>query len=150
MVIIATSNAGADTIFAMVSSGDDPTEHRQAIIATLVESGIYRPELINRFDATVVFRPLSRKQLALITEKFLDNLAANIKKRRGVLLDIGNAVPAYVADHGFDRQFGARAIERFVQNTVENIVADRIIRNQAKNGDTVTLTTDDIDSRTDA
>jgi len=150
MVIIATSNAGADTIFAMMSSGDDPAEHRQAIISTLVESGIYRPELINRFDATVVFRPLSRKQLAQITEKFLDNLATNVKKRRGVLLDIGNAVPAYVADHGFDRQFGARAIERFVQNTVENIVADKIIRNQAEKGDAVTLTTDDIDSRTDA
>lgn len=152
LIIIATSNAGADQIFSLVSNGVDPTERRRDIIDNLIASNIFRPELINRFTKTVVFHPLNKSQLTKVTEKFLQQLQDRLHDR-GIRLQFESDLADEVASAGYDPEFGARAVRRYLQQTVENIVASKVISADADSSLTITLSPADVraaDTGTDA
>ena len=133
LLIIATSNAGAELIWEMNKIGRDPSLATSEIIDYLVEKGIYRPELLNRFDAVVVFKPLSMESLKEISKLEIEKLSKKLNKQ-GIVLDISQGVVDLVAERGTDRRFGARSLKRFVQEHLENSLAKAKIEGSIKPG----------------
>jgi ATP-dependent Clp protease ATP-binding subunit ClpA len=146
VIIIATSNAGASQIFSLVSDNENPSDHSREIIDDLIADNAFRPELLNRFTEIVVFHPLNKTQLTAVTEKFLDQLKERLKTNQGVRLRIEDGVAAELADAGYDPEFGARAVKRYLQQTVENIIADKIIARGTEDGQEINLSVTDVRS----
>jgi ATP-dependent Clp protease ATP-binding subunit ClpA len=143
MIIIATSNAGARQIFTYVEEGDDLSERQSDIIDSVVDAGEFRPELINRFDATVIYHPLTAGNLIQITRILLNELQERMKGK-GYRLEITDSVVQYLVEKGYNPEFGARAIRRMIQDTVENVIANKIINESLTSGDKITLTASDL------
>jgi ATP-dependent Clp protease ATP-binding subunit ClpC len=141
LMVIATSNAGADEIFKKTQAGSAVS--RKEIIDVIVARGDMKPELLNRFDGIILFSPLSPdavKQIALLE---LQRLAWNLKTK-GMTLEIGDALVAYVADRGYEPAFGAREIRRTIQDTVEKVIADRILAGTYRPGSVIRLAVPDL------
>lgn len=133
MVIIATSNAGADQIWDLVRSGANLSGARDQIIDSLVKKGLFRPELLNRFDATIIYSPLSESDLLEIAKLQLGALAKRLLAQ-GLKLNITDNLTREVAKAGQSREFGARPLARFIQDRVEEPIASEIIAGRAVPG----------------
>lgn len=139
LAIIATSNAGADLIWELVGQNEDLAGQEKALIDYLVKQGIFKPELLNRFDATVLFKPLGDQELKQIATLMLEKLAGRLKLKQGIKLEVTPILVEQVATRGANRQFGARPMQRFIQETVEQLVADGLIAGRIKTGSRVSF-----------
>jgi ATP-dependent Clp protease ATP-binding subunit ClpC len=148
LIIIATSNAGAAEIFRLVEAGDDLRERESDIIDGLIADNVFRPELLNRFDAVVLYQPLSGDDLLAVTNLLLADLVALIHER-GYRLELADDVAPAIVERGYSPEFGARAIEREIQDTVENRIADKIIESGLQAGDTISLSAADIKTKSE-
>ena len=139
LAIIATSNAGADLIWEIIGRGEDLAAKEKEIIDTLISRGTFRPELLNRFDATVLFKPLGAPELKKIAELMLSKFAIRLKSKQGIKFDLTPTLVEQVATLGANQQFGARPMQRFIQETVEQMVADGMIAGQIKTGSRISF-----------
>lgn len=146
LIIIATSNAGADLIWQMVRAGTKPQDKVDELINHIVEKGIFRPELINRFDSVVVFHPLQPDELSQIARLMLGKLAKRLLTQ-GVSLEINDLVIKAVAELGANEIFGARPMQRFIQDNIEQQVADAIIRGEVRSGSVINFIVDESNKR---
>jgi len=142
LIIIATSNAGAELIWQMVRAGIKPQDKVDDLINHVVEKGIFKPELLNRFDAVVVFHPLQPDELNQIARLMLNKLAKRLLTQ-GVTLEINDSVVKAVAELGANEVFGARPMQRFIQDNIEQQVADALIGGTVKSGSVVEFVTSD-------
>ena len=142
-IIIATSNAGSDSIFEYVKKGVDLQSKKTDIISGIIADGIFKPELINRFDGTILFHPLGESDLKKIAGLMLIRLEARLKEK-GIKLQITEELISSVASQGMDPAFGARPMNRYIQEKIEALVADKIIRGQVSQGDTIALSAAEI------
>ena len=143
LIIIATSNAGSDLIWKLIQEKNTLSEHKSEIIDELVSGGIFKPELLNRFDGVILFHPLSESELRKVAELML----AKLNKRllgKGISIIVNDAILDYLVSVGNDPKFGARAMNRAIQEKIEQIVALRIIRGEALPGSTIELRSEDI------
>ncbi len=140
-ILIMTSNVGTSTISeASFGFGDSKKMRRsyQELKEELLEHlrKSLRPEFLNRIDETVVFHPLTEKHVqqiaSLLLKKSTELLAA-----RGISLEVTIRARNYLAEKGFDPDFGARPLRRLIQREVENPVSDRIISGEYQEGNTV-------------
>jgi ATP-dependent Clp protease ATP-binding subunit ClpC len=138
IIFIATSNAGAEKIFDLVQKNISLKENEREIIAHIIDKGIFAPELINRFDATVLFHPLNKENLAEISHLMLNKLAKRLAKK-GMTLNIDQALITFIAHGGYNPSFGARPMNRLIQNTIEQHLADLIIRQQISAGSKISF-----------
>ena len=125
-IIIATSNAGAPLILKTVQQRQSLAHLESEIINHIVETGLFRPELINRFDSTIIFEPLNKTEQGSVANLLLKDLYARIKDR-GYQLSIGPELMQVLIDKGYDPEFGARPMQRVFQDLVEEKVAQKII-----------------------
>jgi ATP-dependent Clp protease ATP-binding subunit ClpA len=139
IIIVATSNAGSKLIWQYMKDGEKLGDKKRMIIDSIVEEGVFKPELINRFDGTVIFHPLSKEQITKIAKIMLDNLKERIKKR-GFDLIINDAILNHSASSGYDPQFGARPMRRAIQEEIEKRIADKILQGDLKTGSTIEFT----------
>src|SRR3989338_444130 len=130
-IIIATSNAGSEMISELVAGGADSSKMKDEILAYVRKNGIYSPELLNRFDSLIIFRPLGKDTTTGIAKKMLDGLVSRLKKQN-YILEIGEALVKIVSANGFDPAMGARPMQRYIQNKVEKIISDKIIRGEIR------------------
>ena len=137
-IIIATSNAGAQLIMRTIKQRQDLATLNQEIIEHIVHEGIYRPELINRFDSTIIFEPLSREQQGSVANLMLRDLYERIKQR-GYELSVGPELRDLLVEKGYNPEYGARPMQRVLQDVIEEKVAQKIISGEAGKGDTITL-----------
>jgi ATP-dependent Clp protease ATP-binding subunit ClpC len=135
-IIIATSNAGYQIILKALKEKTLWSEVKQKLLNYLFEKAIFRPEFINRFDAVVVFRPLSRENLLDIAELMLQKLKKNLKEK-GIEFIITLPLKEKIADLGYDPAFGAREMRRVIQDRVENALASALLSGRLKRGDRV-------------
>jgi ATP-dependent Clp protease ATP-binding subunit ClpC len=140
-IIIATSNAGSDLIFDYVSRGENLVSKKDEIISAIVERGIFKPELINRFDGTILFAPLGEDDLKKIAGLMLIKLEDRLKEK-GIGIKITDKLISEVAKQGMDLAFGARPMNRYIQEKIEASIADKIIRGELSAGDVVNLDTE--------
>ncbi|MCX6712978.1 MAG: AAA family ATPase [Candidatus Vogelbacteria bacterium] len=136
IIFIATSNAGAETIWRMLKEGKDPSTNRDALINEIVQTGIYRPELINRFDDVIIFHPLSADELFQIAGLMLKKLAKRLEPK-GINLVVNEYLARKVASEGANEMFGARPMNRYIQDKAEEAIADQIIAGSVGPGKSV-------------
>ena len=143
LIVIATSNAGSQNIFETVQAGKDLASSKDAIIESIVREGIYKPELLNRFDGVILFHPLTESDLKEVAKIMLKRLEWRLKERN-ITLVVNDALVQFLVKKGSDPKFGARPLNRAIQDTVEKIVADRIIAGTLTPGSSLELTDADL------
>lgn len=138
-IVIATSNAGSKLIIKTVQQREELSHLTQSIIDSIVQEGIYRPELLNRFDSTIIFEPLNIDQQGQVASLMLGGLYNRIKER-GYELQVGKDLMDVLVEKGYNPEFGARPMQRVLQDLVEEKVAQKIISGEVQKGDTIMLT----------
>ncbi|MFN3188268.1 MAG: AAA family ATPase [Candidatus Paceibacteria bacterium] len=133
-IIIATSNAGS----SLISQKTDSPVLMEEIIRHLIETKVFRPELLNRFDETIIFKPLSTEASKYIIQKNLTELVDRLRQD-GYTLEIEEGVVDVLLKKGFSLEFGARPLKRAIQDLVESEVARQIILQDIKPGGTVEI-----------
>jgi len=127
-VVIMTSNLG-DQLWegGRTASRDDVTRLLQ---------GHFRPEFLNRIDEIVQFRALTREDLGAIVDIQLRRVAAMVADK-GYLLEVTESAREYLAEVGYDPQFGARPLKRTIQRELQDPLALKILSGEFHDGDTV-------------
>jgi ATP-dependent Clp protease ATP-binding subunit ClpA len=120
-IIIATSNAGSADIIA------NPTISKKILIDNLIQREIFTPEFLNRWSGIILFKPLDQKNIRRVTELMLNEFKERLFEDKKIKLKITDALIDKVASVGFDPEFGARPINRAIEEIVENKVADYIM-----------------------
>ncbi len=137
-IIIATSNAGYKVILKALKQKEGWKGVKKNLLDYLFEHRIFRPELINRFDAVVVFRPLSKENLFDIAELMLGQLKKNLGEK-GVEFIITKPLKEKIVELGYNPIFGAREMRRVIQDKVENILASALLSGELKRGNRVEI-----------
>lgn len=132
-IIIATSNAGYQTILRALKEKTEWSQVKKVLLDNLFEESTFRPEFINRFDAVVVFKPLSKENLLDIAELMLQKLRKNLKEKE-IELIITPALKEKIVELGYNPAFGAREMQRVIQDKVENILASSLLSGELKKG----------------
>jgi ATP-dependent Clp protease ATP-binding subunit ClpC len=137
-IIIATSNAGSQLILNTVQQRKELSTLSEEIINNIVKEGIYRPELINRFDSTIIFEPLSVGQQTEVASLMLKELYQRVHTQ-GYELRIKDDLLNALVKKGYSPEFGARPMLRVFQDIIEEKVAQKIIEGSVQKGDTLKL-----------
>ena len=144
-IVIATANAGSELIYRTTGQRTENPSLNQQIIDHIISTGHFRPELINRFDSTIIFEPLTKIEQRQIATLMIKELTDRLADQTYTLV-IAPDVLDYVIEHGYSEQFGARAMRREIQDIIEAAVAEKIILHQHKPGDTIRLDRTDIET----
>ena len=131
-IIICTSNACADLIFKQVESGQNIEKDK--LLDSLFERNIFRPEFVNRFDASVIFHPLTKDNLMKIAQLSLQGLQKNLKEK-DVDFQITEPLKEKIVELSYKPEFGAREMRRVIQDKVESVVATALLSDTIKKGD---------------
>ncbi|MBC7073901.1 ATP-dependent Clp protease ATP-binding subunit [Candidatus Parcubacteria bacterium] len=137
-IIIATSNAGYQLIFEATKLQKEWSAIKEEIINYVVRQGIYRPELLNRFDAVVIFKPLSKPDLIKIAQLQLKKLQ-NALKEKEIEFVFSEELLERIVELSFNPQFGAREMQRVIQDKIANSLAVALLSNLIKRGNLVTI-----------
>lgn len=137
-IIVATSNAGSQLILNTVQQRKDLSTLSAEIVSSIIKAGVYRPELINRFDNTIIFEPLSVGQQTEVASMMLTGLYARVRER-GYELCVKEDLLAALVKKGYTPEFGARPMQRVLQNVIEEKIAQKIISGTITKGDSLTL-----------
>ena len=137
-IIIATSNAGYKIILEALKQKTEWSNVKQKLLDFLFEKAIFRPEFINRFDAVIVFRPLTKENLLDIAQLMLEKLKKNLKQK-DIEFIITEQVKEKISELGYNPVFGARAMKRVIQDKIENVLAKAILSGELKRGDRVKI-----------
>jgi ATP-dependent Clp protease ATP-binding subunit ClpC len=142
-IIVMTSNIGADMIKKQTSLGfqlkrDEATEEkvsydemRKRLNDSLKRA--FRPEFLNRLDATVIFRSLNKEDIQQIVSLELDKVAERLVEHNLKLTATPEAL-SLLADLGFDAEFGARPLRRVIQQKVEDPLSDNLLAGEFNDG----------------
>jgi ATP-dependent Clp protease ATP-binding subunit ClpC len=146
-VIILTSNLGTQPSlehplgFAAADAGQTTYDQmRERMLSELRRT--FRPELLNRIDEVVVFRPLTKEQVRAIVDLMIGRVNKELSER-GVTIELTDAARDMLVQEGFDEAFGARPLRRAIQRLVENPVAKGLLDKQFHEGDTIVLEVQD-------
>ncbi|QNA46107.1 ATP-dependent chaperone ClpB [Lacibacter sediminis] len=130
-IIIMTSNIGSHLIseaYEGVSTEneiDKAAERAKLEVMTLLRQTI-RPEFLNRVDEIIMFAPLLRKEIKSIIRIQLNNLK-QLVAQSGIQLEFSDYTLEFLAEHGFDPQFGARPLKRLIQKEIVNGLSRKIL-----------------------
>ncbi len=144
-IIIMTSNVGARQLkdfgqgvgFGTAAKVAQAEDNSKSIIENALKK-TFAPEFLNRIDDVIVFNALEKEDINLIIEIELKKLYARIKDL-GYELKLSDRAKAFIADKGFDRQFGARPLKRAIQKYVEDALAEEIITSKLGAGDEILM-----------
>ena len=128
-VIILTSNIGSAQMAALEERTNlEPDDKRELIRRAVMEEvqKSFRPEFINRLDEIVVFQRLQREELRRIVDIQLDRFAKRLA-RRDLQIELADRAKDFLAEVGWDPQFGARPLKRAIQKYVEDALAKRVL-----------------------
>jgi ATP-dependent Clp protease ATP-binding subunit ClpB len=134
-VLIMTSNLGSQNIQELAERRPW-SDVRDAAMTVLREH--FRPEFLNRVDEVIVFKPLTREQLAAIVDIQVERLRRRLAERK-IALVLTDAARALLAERGWDPVYGARPLKRTIQRLVQDELATRLLRGEYAEGDTVEI-----------
>ena len=123
-IIILTSNLGSHLILDGIVDGEISEEARENVDKLLKQS--FRPEFLNRLDEIVFYKPLMKEQIMGIVDLMLESLQKRLADKQ-LTVTVTEAAKNFIIDDGFDPEFGARPLKRYIQRTVETLVARTII-----------------------
>jgi ATP-dependent Clp protease ATP-binding subunit ClpC len=142
-IIIMTSNAGTRDVkksgtvgFGKTSQNTDYEAMKSKVLDELKR--IFNPEFLNRVDETIVFFPLSIKEISQIVDIQLRDVQSRLVYRN-IILNVTDVAKEYIVNQGFDPVLGARPLRRAIQRLVEDTLAEEFLKDHFHDGDTVTL-----------
>ncbi len=135
-IIIMTSNLGSDIILDGIEDGEISPQAREKVTMLLRNS--FRPEFLNRIDETVFYKPLTRENIGGIIGLLIEELRSRLEDRQ-LGLRITEGAKDYIAEEGYDPQYGARPLKRFLQSKVETLAAKLIISEDPAPGSTLVI-----------
>ena len=152
-IIIMTSNIGARKLkdfgqgvgFGTSAKTSQANANSKSIIENALKKA-FAPEFLNRIDDVTVFNALEKEDINKIIDIELEHLIERIKGL-GYELNLSDSAKDYIADKGFDKEYGARPLKRAIQKYVEDSLAEEIINSKLSEGDTIHM---DLDSETKA
>ena len=142
-LIIMTSNIGARQLkdfgdgvgFATATRMDQTDENNRSVIEKALKR-TFSPEFLNRIDDVVVFNSLTKDNIYLIIDIIMKQVLARLVNL-GLNLVLTSAAKEFIADKGYDVQFGARPLHRAIQKYIEDPLAEEILNHSVKEGDTL-------------
>ncbi len=152
-IIIMTSNIGARKLkdfgtgvgFGTSAKEAQESDYARGVIENALKKA-FAPEFLNRIDDVIVFNALEKEDINKIIDIELVKLFKRIKDI-GYELELTDKAKDYIADKGFDKQYGARPLNRAIQKYVEDALAEEIINSKIQEGDTIVM---DLDTKSDA
>lgn len=144
LIIIATSNAGSSLIWRLVESGESLAKSKDKIMDAVIADRIFKPELINRFDGAIVFSPLGNDELVSVAEKMFKKLAARLESEKQIKLSAAPDLLEFLVKEGANQEFGARSINRVIQEKVEDFIARKIISKEVVPGSVLIVKAQDL------
>lgn len=141
-IIVATSNAGAEIIRRDIEADMTMDMVKDDLVDHLMKESYFRPELINRFTAVVVFKVLTKEHLMDISQLMLDRLNESLSAK-GIEFQGTEQLKEKIIELGYRPAFGAREMERVVHDKIANPLAQALLKDEIKRGDLVTVDPDD-------
>jgi len=138
-LIILTSNIGAEYLVS-VKDGGDMSQARELVLAEVKTK--FRPEFLNRLDEIIVFHRLQRSEMGRIVDIQMQRLQKLLADRK-ITISMDDAARTWLANSGYDPAYGARPLKRVIQKSVQDVLAEKILGGDVKDGDAVTLTVRD-------
>ncbi len=148
-IIIVTSNAGAQTIREKVEAGQRLESFQEEFTNQLIDSGQFKPELLNRFDEIVLFGPLKPEELTQVVRLMLAEINQTLANQN-ITVELTDQAIAAIVKAGYDPRLGARPMRRTLQKAVEDVVAEKILKNEISSGDHAVLDVADLKIPTEA
>ena len=151
-IIIMTSNIGARQLkdfgqgvgFGTAAKKAQADSHQKGVIENALKKA-FAPEFLNRIDDVIVFNALEREDIHKIIDIELDKLFKRIKDI-GYDLNLTDKAKDYIAEKGFDKQYGARPLKRAIQKYIEDALAEEIVNSNLNEGDSIYM---DLDEKND-
>ena len=122
-VLIMTSNAGAQDM-SRASMGFQSQDHSSDVTEAIKK--IFAPEFRNRLDGIIQFNPLPEEVVRTVVDKFLVELQVQLDNQK-VQLEVSDEVREWLLENGYDKNMGARPMERLIQNSIKNLLAEEIL-----------------------
>lgn len=147
-IIIMTSNVGSRKLkdfgtgvgFGTSAKKSQVSSHAKSVIENALKKA-FAPEFLNRIDDVVVFNVLEKKDIDKIIDIELEKLLDRIKEL-GYTLKLSKSAKAFIAEKGFDQQYGARPLKRAIQKYIEDALAEEIIKSKIHEGDVIKMDLD--------
>lgn len=141
-IIIMTSNVGTSELSKMKSvgfaaGGDSGYENMKDKIMDALKKQ-FRPEFINRVDEIIVFHNLSKEHTAKIVNIMIEKLNAKLTDKK-IRLKLTEKAMQHIIDSGYDPEYGARPLRRFVQREIEDKLSESLLLGEVKEGDKITV-----------
>lgn len=137
VIIIATSNAGTAFVQTQINQGIGYDKILDKLLRGELAAN-FRPEFLNRFDGIILFKSLNRDSIKKIAGLMLKRVSKDLEKR-GVGLEYGDSALEFLADAGYDPDFGARPMRRAIQEKIENKLAELILSGKLNRRDTIVI-----------
>jgi ATP-dependent Clp protease ATP-binding subunit ClpC len=99
---------------------------------------LFRPEFLNRVDATIVFRPLTKEQIGLIVTLELNKVQKRLSEHN-IIIQTTDEAKAYLGEKGYDPDYGARPLRRVIQNEVEDVLSDGLLSGRFQDNNAVRI-----------
>ncbi len=140
-IIIMTSNLGSDYLLDGIDEHGEIGPKAEEMVMNQVKTH-FRPEFINRLDEIIMFKPLTKSNIGRIVDLQLAELNARMDDRQ-IKVVLTDQARDFIIDHGYEPAYGARPLKRYIQKTVETLVARIILQGQIDMGDSIKISVKD-------
>ena len=140
-IIIMTSNIGADILLEGIDDNGEFKDGVEENVTGMLHK-FFRPEFLNRIDETILFKPLGKNEIAGILDLIVADLNKRLEDREYKVMLTDEAKNKVIAE-GYNPNYGARPLKRYVQKTVETLAAKLILSGSVSEGDTITIDVED-------
>jgi len=136
-ILIMTSNIGSDMLLSGIDeNGNIRSDVEKAVMEELHLH--FRPEFLNRLDEMILFKPLTKENIYSIIELLVKDLNSRLEDK-DIHIALTDTARQYIADGGYDPNYGARPLKRFLQKNVETLAAKLILAGNIGAGDTILI-----------
>ena len=140
-IIILTSNLGSPYILEGIGSDGEITAEARGMVENLLKQQ-FRPEFLNRLDEIIFYKPLAKTEIIGIVDLMLESLQKRLDDKH-IRINVTEEAKNYIVENGYDPNFGARPLRRYIQRNVETAAARIILSGGVSSGDTITINVED-------
>ncbi|MBO4678452.1 MAG: AAA family ATPase, partial [Lachnospiraceae bacterium] len=140
-ILIMTSNIGAQALLDGINENGEISAMAEAEVEGMLKAS-FRPEFLNRLDEIIMFKPLTEANMASIAKLVIADLGKRLEDRE-IKLTVTDDALKYIAHNGYEPQYGARPLKRYIQKNVETAVARLLLSDTLAAGDTIEIGLED-------
>jgi len=136
-IIILTSNLGSQYLLDGIDEKGNIKQQTISEINSLLKQS-FRPEFLNRLDEIIFYKPLDKENMKMIVDLQLESLKKRLLEK-SIKLEVSSKAKEYIIDNSYDPIYGARPIKRYIQGTLETMVAKELLSNNILENDTLLI-----------